>query len=245
MRLVDGVAGGLQQAPADVPIAWEGNHFVKGQDGITYLPFTLNIDRSKWASPRWRSTCASSARPRRRLQPLLPRPRATPDQPPPRPIYPWDNLTFIEIPSNGELSRAIALKPGEDEAFITIKEKGTEKQEKNSPAGEIGLLRKELSIPDFDVPELTTSSVLVANAIEVLNAPLPAAQQGDEPLRLGPMKIGLSGRQVLEERRAEPGVLDLRRRRCRGRKTRRADRLRLPQKLAEGEKYFNGPSPRR
>src|SRR5687767_15498353 len=47
VRLVDGAAGGIQQSPADVPIAWESNHFVKGQDGITYLPFTLNIDRSK------------------------------------------------------------------------------------------------------------------------------------------------------------------------------------------------------
>src|SRR5688500_885545 len=46
VRLVDAVASGQQPAPSDIPVAWESNHFVKGQGGITYIPFTLNIDRA-------------------------------------------------------------------------------------------------------------------------------------------------------------------------------------------------------
>ena len=98
-------------------------------------------------------------------------------------MYPWDNLYFIEVPSNGKLSRAIALKPGEYEAFIAIKEKGTEKQEKNAPPAKIGLVRHELKVPDYTVAELATSSIMVANTIEVLNAPLSPAKQGRTPTR--------------------------------------------------------------
>ncbi len=246
VRLVDGVAGGIQQAPADVPIAWESNHFVKGQDGITYLPFTLNIDRSKLGKSevafyvRVVSKTPVAAAP----APAAEAKGDAKNQPPPRPIYPWDNLTFIEIPSNGKLSRAIALKPGEYEAFITIKEKGTEKQEKNAPPAKIGLLRKELSIPDFNVPELTTSSVLVANAIEVLNAPLPAAQQEMNPYVFGPMKIGLSP----DGKFSKSGELNLvfwiygAGAAAAGKPDVQIDYA-FHQKLAEGEKYFNRTQP--
>ena len=49
VKLVDGVAGGTQPAPTDVAITWEYNHYVKGQEGVTYIPFTLSVDRSKLA----------------------------------------------------------------------------------------------------------------------------------------------------------------------------------------------------
>ena len=91
------------------------------------------------------------------------------------------------------MSRAIALKPGEYEAFIAIKEKGTEKQEKNAPAGEDGAAAQASSrFPTSTSPELATSSILVASTIEVLNAPLPPAQQEENPYVFGPMKIELS-----------------------------------------------------
>ena len=246
VRLVDGVAGGIAQAPADVPIAWESNHFVKGQDGITYLPFTLNIDRAKLS----KADVAYYVRVvSKNPAPAAPTPAAeakgdAKNQPPPRPIYPWDNLSFIEIPSNGKLSRAIALKPGEYEAFIAIKEKGTEKQEKNAPPAKIGLLRKELSIPDFNVPELTTSSVLVASAIEVLNAPLPPAQQEMNPSVFGPMKIGLSP----DGKFSKSGELNLvfwiygAGAAAAGKPDVQIDYA-FHQKLAEGEKYFNRTQP--
>ena len=245
VRLVDGVAGGIQPAPADVPITWESNHFVKGQDGITYLPFTLNIDRTKLSKPdvafyvRVVSKTPAAAAP----APAAEAKGDAKNQPAARPTYPWDNLSFIEVPSNGKLSRAIALKPGEYEAFITIKEKGTEKQERNAPPAKIGLLRKELSIPDFNVPELTTSSILVADAIEVLNAPLPPAQQEMNPYVFGPMKIGLS-----DGKFSKSGELNLvfwiygAGAAAAGKPDVQIE-YSFHQKLAEGEKYFNRTQP--
>ena len=49
VKLVDGVSMGQQQAPGDLPITWDSNHFVKGQDGKTYVPFTVALPNSKGA----------------------------------------------------------------------------------------------------------------------------------------------------------------------------------------------------
>ena len=46
-----------QPAPTDIPITWESNHFVRGADGTTYVPFTLALDRSKLARPRRGPVC--------------------------------------------------------------------------------------------------------------------------------------------------------------------------------------------
>jgi hypothetical protein len=243
VRLVDGVSGGVQQAPADVPIAWEGNHFVKGQDGITYLPFTLSIDRSKLS----KSDVAFYVRVVNKGAAAAAAPAADAkaddkNKPAPRPTYPWDNISFIEIPSNGKLSRAIALKPGEYEAFIAVKEKGTD--QRNAPPSKVGLLRKDLSVPDFNAMDLATSSILVASSIEVLNAPLPPAQQEENPYVFGPMRIGLSS----DGRFSKSGELNLvfwiygAGAAAGGKPDVQIDYA-FHQKLAEGEKYFNRTQP--
>src|SRR5687767_2610904 len=40
VQLVDAVSAGKQPAPGDIQVAWDSNHFVKGGDGSTYIPFT-------------------------------------------------------------------------------------------------------------------------------------------------------------------------------------------------------------
>src|SRR5918999_5279575 len=50
VKLVDGASTG-QAAPSDIPLIWESNHFVRGADGTTYVPFTVVLDRSKIAAP--------------------------------------------------------------------------------------------------------------------------------------------------------------------------------------------------
>lgn len=249
VRMVDGVSAGVQPAPADIPITWDSHHFVKGQDGITYLPFNLTIDRSKLPKGdvalyvRLVDKAAAAAAP-------VAAPTAKPEgnnkdaknQPPPRSVYPWDNITFLEIPADGKLSRAIALKAGQYEAFIALKEKGTD--QKNAPPSKLGLLRRELVIPDFTVAELATSSVLVASSIEVLTAPLGPAQQEANPYTFGPMKIGLSG----DGKFAKGGELNLvfwiyGAGAASGGKPDVQIDYAFHQKLAEGEKYFNRTQP--
>src|SRR5688500_13756829 len=103
VRVVDAVATGQQPAPADVPVTWESNHFVKGQGGITYIPFTLAIDRAALAATG--GAAAVYIRAVNKNQPAAPAPpapaapaqgnnnRNKPAAPPvpAAPTYAWDN----------------------------------------------------------------------------------------------------------------------------------------------------------
>ena len=246
VRLVDGVAGGIQQAPAGRAHRL-GEQSLREGPGRHHVPAVhaehrpLEVEQGRRGVLRSRGQqepgAGSGARARRRSEGRREEPAAAA-----APVYPWDNISFIEIPSSGKLSRAIALRPGQYEAFIAIKEKGTD--QRNAPPSKMGLLRKDLSIPDFNVPELATSSILVASAIEVLAAPLPPAQQEENPYVFGPMKIGLSP----DGKFSKSGELNLvfwiygAGAAAAGKPDVQVDYA-FHQKLAEGEKYFNRTQP--
>lgn len=251
VRLVDAVAMGQQPAPTDIPITWESNHFVKGQGGITYLPYTIVVDRAKLSS---RNVAMYVRMVDKKQAAAAPAPAATEGNknqrnekneqaPPVRPTYPWDNLQFIELPGEGnKLSRAVALPAGQYDAYITIKEKATD--QKNAPPAKIGMLHRELTVPDYNVSELTTSSVILATAVEPQTSALSPQQQEQNPYVFGPMRIvpSADGKfakaaelQVVfwiygagEGGGGKPDV---------------QVEYNFHQRLAEGEKYFNKTAP--
>jgi hypothetical protein len=189
VKLVDGLSAGSQPAPTDIPIAWESNHFVRGADGATYVPFTLTVDRSKVPSPAvamYVRVVSKDAAP--------PAPPATGNnrdrnQQQQRVTYPWDNVHFLDLPADGKVQRAMALKPGNYEAIIAVKERTPEQPQRNAPPQKVGVVRHDLTIPDFNKPELQTSSVIVATSIEPVTTPLTAAQQQEQPYSFGAMKV--------------------------------------------------------
>jgi hypothetical protein len=211
VRLVDAVAMGTQPAPTDIPVTWESNHFVKGQAGITYIPFTLSIDKAAVPTP----TAALYIRvvDKKMLeQAAAPPPAPAASQgnqdnnrnrnqqqapPPPPPRYAWDNINFIDVPADGKISRAIALQPGEYEAFIAVKERSAPVDPKAKPAqgaaapapGKTTVYRKALSVPDFNTAELSTSSVILATSVEPVAQQLSPAEQEANPYVFGPMRI--------------------------------------------------------
>jgi hypothetical protein len=217
VRLVEAVAAAQQPAPTDIPLAWESNHFVKGQGGITYIPFTLNIDRSTLAAPGValyirivdKNQPAAAPAPAPAAQPAQQgnnrnnNNRNQPPPAPPAPTYAWDNIHFLDIPADGKLSRAVALRPGEYEAFIAMKERSPAPPPGQKPAapaagaaaaaapapGKMTVLRRDLSVPDFNKPELQTSSVILANSVEPVTAQLSPAEQEANPYVFGPMRI--------------------------------------------------------
>jgi len=215
VRLVDAVSMEQQPAPSDIPVAWDSNHFVKGQGGITYIPFTVSIDRAAMAAPAAalyirvvdKAQAAAAAPAAAAPAPAPPannnsrnnnqKPPAPAAPAPPR--YAWDNINFIDIPADGKLSRAIALQPGEYEAFIAVKERSipapVDPKAKPAPAaapvvpGKITVYRRDLSVPNFNGPELTTSSVILASAVEPIAQQLSPAEQEANPYVFGPMRI--------------------------------------------------------
>lgn len=199
VKAVDSVSAG-QPAPSDITVTWVHNDFVKGQGGVTYIPFTLAIDRSKLASPnaalyvRAVDKSAAAAAP-------APAPAADSkdkgkdkDQDKKEgaaaaaPQYPWNNVQFVELPADGHLSRAMQLGPGDYDLYVAVKDKSADEKSAGQP-GKIGILHKTLTVPDFTKAELQTSTVILAQSIEPLQTQIKPEEQQENPYVFGPMKI--------------------------------------------------------
>jgi hypothetical protein len=252
--------GTPDSSQGELTLKWDSNHFVKGQTD-TYIPFTLALDRAAVPSGAalWIRVVNAEQAASFASQITAPRPQGNnKNQPAPvRTAFAWDNGSFIDVPETGKLSRAIQLKPGQYVAYIAVKEKsaapaGTQnnrnnRNDRNAPPpaaapGKVGLLRHEITVPDFGVADLTTSSVIVARSVEQVTA--PPTDQESNPYVFGPMRIVPSpdGRfaksaelsvifWIYNAQAAATGKPDV------------TIDYNFYQKLAEGEKYFNKTAP--
>jgi hypothetical protein len=251
--------GAADSTQGEIPLKWESNHFVKGQTD-TYVPFTLQVDRANVATGAAMWVRVVNAEQAASFAAALNAARtAKPNQPPARTAYAWDNVSFIDVPEGNKLSRAMQLKPGQYVAYIAVKEKtpaaaGNQRNNNDrnrndrnaAPAaaapGKYGLLRHEITVPDFGGPELTTSSVIVARSVEPVTA--PPTDQESNPYVFGPMRIvpspdGRFGKSaelsvifwIYGAQAAASGKPDV------------TIDYNFHQKLAEGEKYFNKTAP--
>jgi hypothetical protein len=183
LKAVDTVVAG-QAAATGTMVTWESSHFIRSQDGTTYVPFTIQLDRAKLTS----STVAVYVRVdvKGAAAPAPPSKDNKDKNKAAAAIHPWENVYFATVGPEGKLARAFQVKGGDYDVYIAVKDKGTvEKADKNfNPT--VAVAKKELSVPDFNKPDLTTSSVILATAIQ----PVPAGTAVEEdPYVFGPMQI--------------------------------------------------------
>jgi hypothetical protein len=181
------VAIGSEGAVGDVPITWESAHFVKGQDGKTYVPFTIRVDPKRLSA----KSVAMYVRMVDKRKPATTPTGTSGDEKKDekkngRVEHPWDNIHFLDVPEDGKVSRAMAVPGGEYELFVGVKDKnsGDKKQ-----VARIGLMRKDVAVPDFAAAELNTSSIIVADAVEPIQTAMTNEQQQENPYTFGTMKI--------------------------------------------------------
>ena len=185
VQLTDAVAGGKQPAPVDVGMTWVESHFVKGAEGMTYIPFSVTVDASKLAAPGvGLYVRAVSKTPAPAPAPAENNNRGR-NNPPENVTYPWDDVQFLDVPSAGKVSRALMLQPGEYELFIAIREKSPLQPQRNQPPAKAGLLRHSITVPDFNGPDLSVSSPVLAASVEPLDAPLSPEEQRANPYTFG------------------------------------------------------------
>jgi hypothetical protein len=252
--------GAPDSSQGELPIKWESNHFVKGQTD-TYIPFTLVLDRASLAggAALWiRVVNADQAAAFAASVTAPPKPQGNNRNPAPpaRTTFAWDNGNFVDVPEGGKLSRAIQLRPGQYVAYIAVKERSAapanqgnnNRNNRNAPPpaaaapGKVGLLRHEITVPDFGVADLTTSSVILARSVEQVGA--PPTDQESNPYVFGPMRIipspdGKFSKSaelsvifwIYGAQPAATGKPDV------------TIEYNFHQKLADGEKYFNKTAP--
>jgi len=181
-----------EQRQGEVEITWKSNHFIKGQDGSTYIPFTMTVDRSDLSSPNAamyiravpKGAAAAAAAPAAAAA-AKGTDKDKDKAAAPRVTYPWDNAYFVTVRPDGVMQRAMQLPGGEYDVFIAIKDHSTG-DKKQMP--KTGLLRRTLVVPNFKGTELATSSIMIGT-VEPLAQALSPQQQQENPYTFGTMKI--------------------------------------------------------
>jgi len=203
-RVADAAMSG-QSAPGDFPIQLQTD-FLRAQAGRVWVPLTITVDSSKLST----SAVALYLRvtPRGMTAPAPPA-TASPDKnskdnkkdkkndpkqaaaaAPPAPAYPYVDLALIDLkpPTPGQsmrILRGIGVLPGSYDLYVVLHERG-------AAAGKTSVLKQPLDVPNYSSGEFTTSSVILAERVDQLAAPIPPEQQSDRPYAFGATEIVVS-----------------------------------------------------
>jgi hypothetical protein len=212
---VDEVAAGKTVANT-LPIRWEQQHFIKAQGDKTYVPFTVAIDPGALTTNSialYLRVVKHGAPPE---PPPAPAEGKSDKKAAEVRRYPFEDLYFFDVPAVApgqpqRLRRAFAVPPGDYDVFVAVRERpatpatpagptattGTSASAPATPPAasnggsepKEGVIKQTVTVEDFTPQEFTTSSVIVAEKVEVLQAPLATERQADSPYTFGQMRI--------------------------------------------------------
>ena len=106
--------------------------------------------------------------------------------------YPWDDIHFLPAAqvagANGRLNRVFMATPGTYDVYVAMKERLPEKAPKGAVA-KIGVLKTQVTVPDFWNGELTTSSVIVTDKVNILTAAPSPEEARERPFVFGAQEL--------------------------------------------------------
>ena len=159
--------------PTAEPFGW-ANDFLKGNDQTTFVPFTLSVDESKLTTPAVAMYLF--------VAPQGARAGVVPA------AFEDGYHVLLGTPTEEGfylVTRGFGVPAGDYDVYVALSE--SEVEPGATPART--MLRKALSVPDLWTGGFATSSVILAESIESLNAPPPPDQQPANPYTLGTMRI--------------------------------------------------------
>ncbi len=166
VKLVDGVMAG-QPAPGDIQMSLTP-YFMKSQEQRTFVPFVLTVNGAPPGDGA--------------LYVRVVNPSAQPDPKTKKIEYPWDDIHFLTAAqvaaSQGKFNRVFMAAPGTYDVYIGMKERLSEKAPKTAVA-KVGVLKTQITVPDFWSGELTTSSIIVADKVNTVNT-MPGPEEARE-----------------------------------------------------------------
>jgi hypothetical protein len=202
VALVDDFANGKPPAASPPALTWEQQHFIKGLADKTYVPFTVAAPPGSFTGP-----VGVYLRVVAKGSPAVAPPPADKDDKdkkdkksgaaPPSP-YAFEDLFFTDaVPpaTDGQpqrIRRAFAVAPGDYDVYVAVKERtpaGASGAQTGAAPPKAAVIKQSVTAPNFASGELTTSSVIVAQSVDVLQTPLSQDTQADNPYTFGQMKI--------------------------------------------------------
>lgn len=171
VKIVDSAMAG-EAAPSDVKLEIEPV-FLKSQEARMFVPFTLEI--SDFPAGKDAVLYIRVVDPTQAVDPKK------------KVEYPWDDVHFVPAAqlagSPARLNRVFMAKAGTYDVYVLAKERLPERAPKNATY-KAGLLKTSVTVPDL-AAEFTTSSVLVADKVNVLSEPLSMDEARERPFSFG------------------------------------------------------------
>lgn len=173
VKLVDGVMAG-QPAPADITMSLEP-FFMKSQEQRTFVPFVLTVTNAPAAPAA--------------LYIRVVNPAAQPDPKAKKVEYPWDDIHFLtQAQVQPMLHRVFMAPAGTYDVYVAYKERLPEKAPRGAVA-KIGILKTQVTVPDFYNGELNNSTILVADKVNMLSAPVGPEEARERPFVFGTQEL--------------------------------------------------------
>jgi hypothetical protein len=171
VKIVDAAMAG-EAAPSDVQLEIEPV-FLKSQEARMFVPFTLEV--SDFPAGKDAALYIRVVDPAQEVDPKK------------KVEYPWDDVHFVPAAqlagSPARLNRVFMAKAGTYDVYVLAKERLPERAPKNATY-KAGLLKTSITVPDL-AAEFTTSSVLVADKVNVLTEPLSMDEARERPFSFG------------------------------------------------------------
>lgn len=201
----------------DSPTIEMRNDIIKGQEGKVYMPFQLLIGRDKVTAKTL--VISTRMAPKGATGPEAPpagAPAADKSKnakAAPHSRYRWEDSWVVDLPSGPSAAKAykvtgaLSIEPGDYDLYVGIRQRAADAaasaktpaqkaQAEMAPAttpeasakARVTVIKKELVVPSLG-DELTTSSVIVADKVDVLQAAIAPDKQRENPYTFGQMKI--------------------------------------------------------
>jgi len=194
-KAVDDVVAG-QPAPNDFNLTWVREDFIKAAGSKTYVPFIVTLDPSK-ATPGspvsiyWRVVSkAAAAAPAPAPGKNDKKDDKKDDKNDKKKDYPWEDIGPLTPAANTtaqRVPRSFTVPAGSYDVYVVIKEPTS--AQKGATAPKMSVLKKTVDVPDYWNGELNTSSIIVAQRVDPLPAPLTPEQMIERPYALGGAEI--------------------------------------------------------
>ncbi len=110
------------------------------------------------------------------------------------PSYPFEDVYFTDLRSaagqSPRLSRAFSVPAGSYDVYLALRERpaGGGSEKSDAPV-KVFVMKQTIDIPNYWSGDFQTSSVIVAEKVEPLSAPLPPESQRERPYVLGSTEI--------------------------------------------------------
>jgi len=185
------------QNVADITMTFQ-NDALKAQEGKTFVPFTVSFDQAQ--APAGKTLTMFTRVVDKAMAAAAPPADAKKGKDDKsknvHPEYVYQDVSFISLtpPASAtapyRISRAFAVPAGEYDVYVTLKERlPVDAKDREKTPTKTGVIKQTIKVPNFWAEELTTSTIIIAEKVEALSAPLTQREQIEQPYTMGTTQI--------------------------------------------------------